>query len=66
MRGVQRRAGPQGSVVKSLTLHFYKKLFPQLEPVTSWSHEAILPVTPRLPFQDNKSESNHKIEMSFL
>jgi len=34
MHGVWRRAGPQGSIVRNLTLHFCKRLFPRLEPVT--------------------------------
>lgn len=35
MHGVWGRAEPQGSVVHNITLHFYKRLFAQLEPVTS-------------------------------
>nr|XP_033508317.1 uncharacterized protein LOC117273294 [Nicotiana tomentosiformis] len=38
MREVRGRAEPQGSIIRSLTLHFCKRLFPRLEPVTAWSH----------------------------
>ena len=35
--GSRGRVGPLGSIVCSLTLYFYKRLFPRLELVTSWS-----------------------------
>ncbi|KAM3269009.1 hypothetical protein P3S67_030973 [Capsicum chacoense] len=39
MHGVRGRAPPQGCIVRSLTLHFCLRLFPRLEPVSSWSHD---------------------------
>ncbi|KAF3660740.1 hypothetical protein FXO38_12053, partial [Capsicum annuum] len=39
MRGVRGRAPPQGCIVRSLTLHFCQRLFPRLEPLTSWSYD---------------------------
>ncbi|XP_047271588.1 uncharacterized protein LOC107856384 isoform X3 [Capsicum annuum] len=36
MRCVRGRAPPQGCIVRSLTLHFYQRLFPRLEPVVTW------------------------------
>ncbi|XP_070001829.1 uncharacterized protein [Nicotiana sylvestris] len=36
---VRGRDGPQRSIVRSLTLHFCKRLFPRLEPMTSLSHD---------------------------
>ncbi|KAK4725711.1 hypothetical protein R3W88_030628 [Solanum pinnatisectum] len=51
MHGVGGRARPQGSIVCNLTLHFCKRLFPRLEPMTSSSqgNNFILSVTSRLP-----------------
>jgi hypothetical protein len=39
-----------GSIVRSLSLHFCKRLFPGLEPVTSWSEGSSFTTAPRLPF----------------
>ncbi|KAF3619327.1 putative ABC transporter C family member 10-like [Capsicum annuum] len=47
---VMGRAGPQGSIVRRLTLHFCEKLFPRLEFVISWSHDHNFTAIPRLPF----------------
>jgi hypothetical protein len=38
------------SYVLSLSLHFYKKLFPGLGPMTSWSQGNNFTVVPGLPF----------------
>ena len=35
---VPRRVWPLGSIVHSSTLHFCKRLFPQLEPIAFWSY----------------------------
>jgi hypothetical protein len=35
--GSRERSDHFGSYVRSLSLHFYKRLFPVLEPMTSWS-----------------------------
>ena len=35
--GSRGRVGRLRSIVRSLTLHFCKRLFPRLEPMTSWS-----------------------------
>ena len=37
-----------GSIVRSLSLHFCKRLFPGLEPVTSWSQGSSFTTAPRL------------------
>ncbi|XP_044362097.1 replication protein A 70 kDa DNA-binding subunit A isoform X2 [Triticum aestivum] len=39
-----------GSIVRSLSLHFCKRLFPGLEPMTSWSQGSSFTTAPRLPF----------------
>jgi hypothetical protein len=39
-----------GSYVRSLSLHFCKRLFPGLEPMTSWSQGNNITVAPGLPF----------------
>ncbi|XP_044343151.1 uncharacterized protein [Triticum aestivum] len=39
-----------GSIVRSLSLHFCKRLFPGLEPVTSWSQGSSFTTALRLPF----------------
>src|SRR3954464_9298043 len=39
-----------GSIVRSLSLHFCKRLFAGLEPVTSWSQGSSFTTAPRLPF----------------
>src|SRR4051812_37863866 len=38
-----------GTIVRSLSLHFCKRLFPGLEPVTSWSQRNNFTAAPRLP-----------------
>ena len=50
LRRVRGRVRPLGSFVRSLSLHFYKRLFPGLEPVTSWSQGSSFTTAPRLPF----------------
>jgi hypothetical protein len=48
---VRGRVGPHWVIVRSLSLHFFcKRLFPQLEPVTSWSRRNSCITAPRLPF----------------
>jgi hypothetical protein len=46
------REGPNyfGSYVRSLPLHFCKRLFPGLEPMTSWSQGNSFTAAPGLPF----------------
>ena len=44
-----------GSIVRSLSLHFCKRLFPGLEPMTSWSQGSSFTTAPRLPFIDVKT-----------
>jgi hypothetical protein len=39
-----------GSCVHSLSLHFYKRLFLRLEPMTSWSQGNSFIAAPGLPF----------------
>jgi hypothetical protein len=39
-----------GSYARSLSLHFCKRLFPGLEPMTSWSQGNSFTVVPGLPF----------------
>ena len=39
-----------GLFVRSLSLHFCKRLVPGLEPVTSWSQGSSFTTAPRLPF----------------
>jgi hypothetical protein len=39
-----------GSYVRSLSLHFYKRMFPGFEPVTSWSQGNSFTAAPGLPF----------------
>jgi hypothetical protein len=39
-----------GSYVRSLSLHFCKRLFPGLERMTSWSQASSFTAVPRLPF----------------
>jgi hypothetical protein len=39
-----------GSYVRSLSLHFFKRLFPGLEPMTSWSQGNNFTAVPGLPF----------------
>jgi hypothetical protein len=36
---------------RSLPLHFYKRLFPELEPMTSWSQGNSFTAAPGLPFK---------------
>jgi hypothetical protein len=40
-----------GSYVHSLSLHFLERLFPGLEPITSWSQGNSFTATPGLPFK---------------
>jgi hypothetical protein len=39
-----------GSYIRSLSLHFYKRLFLGLEPMTSWSQGNDFTAVPGLPF----------------
>ena len=46
-----------GSIVRRLSLHFCKRLFPGLEPVTimtSWSQGSSFTTAPRLPFVETR------------
>jgi hypothetical protein len=43
-----------GSYVRSLSLHFYNRLFPRLEPMISWSQGNIFTVALGLPFTLSK------------
>ena len=46
LRRVRGRVRPLGSFVRSLSLHFCKRLFPGLEPVTSWSQGSSFTTAP--------------------
>ncbi|XP_044323769.1 uncharacterized protein [Triticum aestivum] len=48
-----------GSIVRSLSLHFCKRLFPGLEPVTSWSQGSSFTTAPRLPFWLHSFDSRY-------
>ena len=48
--GSREGADHFGSIVRSLSLHFCKRLFPGLEPMTSWSQGSSFTTPPRLPF----------------
>jgi hypothetical protein len=50
------REGPDqfGSYVRSFFLHFCKRLFLRLEPMTSWSQGNNFTTAPGLPFFSNK------------
>ncbi|KAK4729478.1 hypothetical protein R3W88_022466 [Solanum pinnatisectum] len=50
MSRVQGRARPQGSIVRNLTLQFYKRLFPPLKFVTSRSHGSNFTSYVKAPF----------------
>jgi hypothetical protein len=39
-----------GTYVRSLSLHFCKGLYPELEPMTSWSQDNSFTTIPGLPF----------------
>jgi hypothetical protein len=43
--------GHFGSYVRNISLHFCKRLFLGLEPMTSWSQDNNFTATPGLPFQ---------------
>jgi len=51
MRGFREKAGPQESILRSMILHFCKRLFPRLEPVISWSHGSSFTSYAKVPLQ---------------
>jgi hypothetical protein len=50
------------SYVRSLSLHFCKRLIPRLEPITSWSQGNNFTTVPRLPFYAQIPIQLHDIE----
>lgn len=55
IHGVQGMTGSHGSIVCNLTLHFCKRLFPLIKPVTPLSHvKTTLPVTSELSSPSHK------------
>jgi hypothetical protein len=50
-----------GSIVRSLSLHFCKRLFPGLEPMTSRSQGSSFTAAPRLPFKRKLYDNINKL-----
>jgi hypothetical protein len=50
LKGYREWSGHFGTYVPSLLLHFWKRLFPELEPMTSWSQDNSFTATSGLPF----------------
>jgi hypothetical protein len=51
------------SYARSLFLHFYKRLFPALEPMTSWSQDNSFTAAPGLPFLYNIHINGRNIDV---
>lgn len=56
----------QGCIVRSLTSHFYKKLFPRLEHVTSWSHSGNFTNYAKVKGATTRSENQQLLRLATL
>lgn len=62
LRKVRGRAQQERSIVRTLTLDFYKRLFSKLEFMTSGSHDNNFTIYPKAQLQDYKQKEfkNHQ------